>query len=101
MATSINIRIDEDLKRDIEHFFSEIGIDTSTAIRMFFKQCLIDKALPFLPRMKDAPTVSSMQALDALSAIQAESVKRGLDKISMDEINSDIAESRRERRAKQ
>jgi DNA-damage-inducible protein J len=99
MATSINIRLDEDLKRDIESFFFEIGLDTSTATRMFFKQCLIEKALPFLPRTKNIPTVSSMHALDALSAIQAESVKRGLDAMSMDDIDADIAESRLERRA--
>jgi DNA-damage-inducible protein J len=101
MTTSINIRLDEDLKRDIEQFFSEIGLDTSTAIRMFFKQCLIEKALPFLPRTKDTPTVSSKQALDALSAMQATSVKLGLDKMSMEDIDAEIAESRRERQARQ
>lgn len=101
MATSINIRLDEELKRDIEGFFSEIGLDTSTATRMFFKQCLIERALPFLPRAKYAPSVSSAQALEALSVIQAESVRRGLDKLSMDEIDADISESRRERLGRQ
>jgi DNA-damage-inducible protein J len=102
MATSINVRLDEDLKRDVEQFFSEIGLDTSTAIRMFFKQCLIEKALPFLPRTKDiATTVSSKQALDALSAMQTASVKLGLDKMSMEEIDAEIAQSRQERQARQ
>jgi DNA-damage-inducible protein J len=99
MTTSINIRLDEDLKRDIEQFFSEIGLDTSTAIRMFFKQCLIEKALPFLPRTKmDNDRIIALEAKEALKEARAQAALNGTINMTMDEIDAEIQAYRNEKR---
>ena len=43
----LQIRIDSDLKRDAEKLFENIGLDTSTAVRLFFRQAVTRKAIPF------------------------------------------------------
>ena len=44
---SINVRIDENLKKEAESIFEAIGVSTSTAINMFFKQVVRTKKIPF------------------------------------------------------
>ena len=43
----IQIRIDEDTKREADALFSRLGLDTPTAVRMFLKQALLHHGLPF------------------------------------------------------
>lgn len=45
--TNITIRIDEDVKRDIEILFSKLGFSMSGAVNVFFRQALRDQAIPF------------------------------------------------------
>ena len=51
MAT-INVRVDDETKRDVEILFDSLGMNISTAVNMFFKQALMEKALPFQPKLK-------------------------------------------------
>ena len=43
----IQARIDDALKAEVEDIFQEIGIDTPTALRVFFKAVVRYKGLPF------------------------------------------------------
>jgi DNA-damage-inducible protein J len=43
----IQVRIDKPLKEEVGEIFSSIGLDTSTAIRMFFQRCRAVKGIPF------------------------------------------------------
>ena len=43
----IQIRVDAALKYDADAFFESIGMDTTTAIRIFLKQTLIQRKIPF------------------------------------------------------
>ena len=43
----IQIRVDEDTKREADALFSRLGLDTPTAVRMFLKQALLQHGLPF------------------------------------------------------
>lgn len=47
--TTINIRIDEKLKRDATKALANIGLDTSSAIKVFLTQVVREKGLPFTP----------------------------------------------------
>ena len=51
MTTTVNVRVDEATKREVEALFSSLGINVSTAINMFFKQSLMEEALPFHPKV--------------------------------------------------
>lgn len=45
--TTINVRIDEDLKKQFEFFCNETGLNISTAINMFVKTVVRENAIPF------------------------------------------------------
>jgi DNA-damage-inducible protein J len=46
-TTNIQVRVDQALKTDAERLFSDLGLDTPTAIRLFLKQALIKNGIPF------------------------------------------------------
>ena len=43
----IQIRVDDNLKKDAETLFKDLGLDMPTAIRLFLKQALIHNGIPF------------------------------------------------------
>lgn len=43
----VQTRVDAALKRDADAFFESIGMATTTAIRIFLKQTLIQHKIPF------------------------------------------------------
>lgn len=45
--TNLTIRIDEDIKREAEALFSKIGLNTSSAVNVFFRQAIREQAIPF------------------------------------------------------
>lgn len=48
MATTLlQVRIDADTKKEADALFNELGLDTSTTIRVFIKQALKKRAIPF------------------------------------------------------
>ena len=51
-AAVVNIRVDENVKRDIEKLYNGLGLNISTAVNMFFKQCLMEQGLPYQPKIK-------------------------------------------------
>lgn len=48
MAT-LNIRIEEHTKTKANKTLSSLGIDMSTAVKMFLNQVIIEKGFPFIP----------------------------------------------------
>ncbi|MCL2604337.1 MAG: type II toxin-antitoxin system RelB/DinJ family antitoxin [Defluviitaleaceae bacterium] len=52
MTTTINVRVDENVKRDVEFLLDKLGMNISVAVNMMFKQMLMDEALPFQPKYK-------------------------------------------------
>ena len=50
--TTINVRVDDDVKRDIEFLLDKMGMNISTVVNMLFRQMLMDEALPFQPKYK-------------------------------------------------
>lgn len=45
--TSLNIRMDEDLKNDFDYVCSELGLNMSTAITIFAKKMSREHRIPF------------------------------------------------------
>lgn len=58
MAT-LQIRIDDTLKKQADSLFSSLGLDTSTAIRIFLNASIENDGIPFTVRHKAIP--SSLQ----------------------------------------
>ena len=48
MATvNVNFRIDEDLKREADKLFSDLGLNMSVAVTMFLKAAVNTEGIPF------------------------------------------------------
>lgn len=47
--TTINIRIDENTKSEVVKTLACMGMDVSTAVKIFLNQVIIDGGLPFTP----------------------------------------------------
>ena len=47
MASTIQVRVDEDLKTRADELFRDLGTDTTTAIRMFLTKALAVNGFPF------------------------------------------------------
>ena len=45
--TTVNVRIDEDLKKQFEIFCNETGLNISTAINVFIKTVVRENKIPF------------------------------------------------------
>ncbi len=45
--TNLNIRMDEDLKRQFEVFCSDVGMNMTTAVNMFVKIAVRERKIPF------------------------------------------------------
>lgn len=44
---SINVRVDDELKKQSEMIFEELGMNTNTAINIFLKQVIRSNGIPF------------------------------------------------------
>jgi DNA-damage-inducible protein J len=44
----IQVRVDEELKQEVEALLNGMGMDTSTAVRVFLKQVIAEKRIPFV-----------------------------------------------------
>ena len=44
---STTLSIDADVKSKVQALYAELGLDLSTAVNMFFRQCLYENGIPF------------------------------------------------------
>lgn len=92
----VQARMDAKLKDSVAAIYEALGIDLSTAIRMFFKRTLMVGGIPFetvLPtaelNSKPFDAIFEMARAQALSSTLTE-----------DDVESEISASRQERRAR-
>lgn len=66
-TTSMNLRIDKNLKKDAEKLFNSLGINMTTAINIFLKQSVREQGIPF--------QISAKEGYNALSAYRGTAAK--------------------------
>lgn len=62
-TTNLNIRIDEELKRQADALFSELGLNMSTAINIFLRYSVRYGGIPFELRV-EKPNADTLAAID-------------------------------------
>ena len=95
-TTTVNVRVDENVKRNIEILFESMGMNISTAVNIFFRQCLTENALPFQPKAKQSDSLRQV-----LRDAQEHARTNGTSALTMDEIDEIISEVRRGARVQQ
>ena len=90
MATTLlQFRIDNELKNQASAVYDALGIDLSTAVRMFLKRSVMVNGVPFdmtLPK-NDYKAERAVRALHELSST---AVKNGTSEMTLEEINAEI-----------
>jgi len=63
---TLQIRIDEELKAEADSLFSELGLNTPTAVRMFIKAAVDKKGIPFsIKKSKNSkPNAETLEAME-------------------------------------
>ena len=62
MAT-IQVRIDDDMKTAADSLFNNLGLDTSTAVRMFLSAAIAKDGLPFQVKRRK-PGIDLQEAIE-------------------------------------
>ena len=57
--SSVQVRLDEALKKDAEVVFDNLGVDIPTAIRIFFKKVVATRSIPF--SLEESPYLFSKE----------------------------------------
>ena len=57
MAT-LQIRIDDEIKRTVDILFAELGLDTPTAVRVFLAAAIDNNGIPFIIQKRRIPDES-------------------------------------------
>ena len=66
-TTSMNLRIDKNLKKDAEKLFNSLGINMTTAINIFLKQSVREQGIPF--------QISAKEGYNALPTYRGKAAK--------------------------
>ena len=95
----IQVRVDDDLKSQATEVFEKLGLDLSTAIRMFLLRSVMKKGVPFSMILDDEP-YDAEKALSIMRKCQEISEANGNSEMTLEEINEEIRLAREERRKK-
>ena len=93
----MQVRVDDELKNQANAIFEELGIDLSTAVRMFLKKSIMVKGIPFDTTLDE----SSLEMGRIVRELQKHSEDIGNSEMTLDEINEIIRLAREERRRKE
>ncbi|MDW7655676.1 MAG: type II toxin-antitoxin system RelB/DinJ family antitoxin [Bacillota bacterium] len=52
-STNLNIRLDNELKKEAERLFTDIGLSMTAAITLFLKQSVSNEGIPFEIRRRN------------------------------------------------
>ena len=94
--TVLQVRVDEELKNQAGAIYNELGMDLSTAIRMFLKRSVLVGGIPFDTKI-DESTLKAILAVDKMRTISEEN---GNSEMTLDDINEEIRLARLERKNK-
>ena len=97
-TTNLNIRIDRDLKDEADQFFNALGMSLTTAITAFVRQAVRQEKIPFEIAFNSG--VSMRDAMEATECIWSNSIKNGTDKMTSEEIETEILAARAERKSR-
>ena len=90
MATTlVQVRIDDELKNQATAVYDALGIDLSTAVRMFLKRSVMVNGVPFNMTLPKNDYKAERAARD-LQELSNAAMENGTSEMSLEEINAEI-----------
>lgn len=68
-ATTINIRVDSDVKNNAKEIFAELGMDLTTAVNIFLRQSIRDHGIPFELKLH-VPNDETIEAINEVKKME-------------------------------
>lgn len=98
-STVVQVRMDESLRADATSVAEQLGLDLPTAIRVFLKKMVAERAVPFplsLPRERG----TAGDGLSAMYELGRRAAADGVADMTLEEIEAEISDVRLERAAR-
>ena len=79
-TASVNVRIQEDIKKQAEAILEELGISRTVAIEMFYRQIILNKGIPFelvIPTALKSREEVTKEEFDKMMNLAVEQVRKG------------------------
>lgn len=92
----VQFRVDDNLKIQASSIYEKLGMDLSTAIRMFLKRSVMTNGIPF-SMVLEQDVFHSDIASQAMKNMNETARMNGIEDMSLDEINAEISDCRKER----
>ena len=70
-TSTISARIDPNIKKQAEQVFKELGLTSSQAITLFYKQVELQQGLPFIVKIPNDLTAKTLEAAKSQSNIES------------------------------
>lgn len=94
---TFSIRMDAELKRQLDELCTDFGMSTSTIFTIFAKKVVRERRIPFEITSPDEE-ITLERGLEAFYALREQAKKNGLQDMTLDEINEEIRLVREEMR---
>ena len=79
---NVTIRMDEELKKEADALFAELGVNLSTAFNIFVRQAVREQSIPFMIT-KHKPNADTLAAIEEVRKMKADpSVGKTYDNVS-------------------
>lgn len=91
----IQFRADKALKQEVSQIYESLGMDLTTAFRIFMVKSKMVKGLPFDVKLPDTE-ITRQEALNAFQKLRNQAIN--LPDMSLDEINDEIKQTRATRK---
>ncbi len=69
-TTNLNVRVDENLKKNAEELLNELGMNMSTAINVFLRQLVRVHGIPFEIKT-EIPNDETLEAIEEVKRMEA------------------------------
>jgi addiction module RelB/DinJ family antitoxin len=92
---TFSVRMDEGLKRQFDVLCTDFGMNATTAFNIFARAVVRERRIPF-DIVSNQPDVSLESGLAAFLSLRNEAHRNGIQDLSLDEINQEIAYARLE-----
>lgn len=94
--STFSIRMDENLKRQFDALCADFGMNASTAFNIFARAVVRERRIPF--DIQASAPLSLEDGRRAFWALRSEAKNKGLQDMTLDEINEEINQARKDSR---
>ena len=94
--SAYTIRIDSETKNQFDLLCERLGLSVSTAVNLFIRKSIREQAIPFRIDLNSSYQIVE-EAQQAIEDMRVSSKKHGLSDMTLEEINKEIALSRKKK----